>query len=88
MLDSTLPLPILSPVEGKEIVARFYGGQLSSDGGLLVLREIEQRLNSPLKKWRRGHAGSGVMARMRTLQLSSPLRAAMARKKIARVSSV
>ena len=41
---STLPLPGLSPVEGKAIVARFDGGRLSSDGGLLVLREIEQRL--------------------------------------------
>ena len=44
MVDPTLPLPGLSPVEGKEIAARFDGGQLSSDGGLLVLREIEQRL--------------------------------------------
>ena len=34
----------LSSVAGKEIVARFDGGRLSSDGGLLVLREIEQRL--------------------------------------------
>ena len=39
------PLPGLSPIEGKEIVARFDGGRLSSDGGLLVLREIEQRLS-------------------------------------------
>jgi hypothetical protein len=44
MVDPTLPLHGLSPIEGKEIVARFDGGQLSSDGGLLVLREIEQRL--------------------------------------------
>src|SRR5512147_1410439 len=44
MVDRTLPLPGLSPVEGKEIVARFDGGRLSSDGGLLVLREIEHRL--------------------------------------------
>ena len=44
MVDSTLPLPGLSPVAGKEIVAAFDGGRLSSDGGLLVLREIEQRL--------------------------------------------
>ena len=44
MVDPTLPLPGLSSVAGKEIVARFDGGQLSSDGGLLVLREIEQRL--------------------------------------------
>ena len=44
MVDPTLPLPGLSPVEDKEVVARFDGGRLSSDGGLLVLREIEQRL--------------------------------------------
>ena len=43
MVDPTLLLPGLSPIEGKEIVARFDGGRLSSDGGLLVLREIEQR---------------------------------------------
>src|SRR5512134_1562418 len=44
MVDPALPLPGLSPVEGKEIIARFDGGWLSSDGGLLVLREIERRL--------------------------------------------
>ena len=45
MVDPTLPLPGLSSIEGKAVVARFDGGRLSSDGGLLVLREIEQRLN-------------------------------------------
>jgi hypothetical protein len=45
MVDPTLPLPGLSPVAGKEFVARFDGGRLSSDGGLLVLREIERRLS-------------------------------------------
>jgi len=39
-----LPLPGLSPVSVKTIVAKFDGGLLSSDGGILVLREIEQRL--------------------------------------------
>jgi Transposase DDE domain group 1 len=43
-VEPTPPLPGLSPVRGKPIVARFDGGRLSSDGGLLVLREIEQRL--------------------------------------------
>jgi len=38
-------LPGLSPIGGKAVIARFDGGHLSSDGGLLVLREIEQRLN-------------------------------------------
>ena len=44
MNDPMLPLPGLSPVSGKKVVARFDGGELSSDGGLLVLREVEQRL--------------------------------------------
>lgn len=46
MVDPSLPLPGLSPVEGKEVFARFDGGQLSSDGGVVVLREIERRLTS------------------------------------------
>jgi len=44
MNDPMLPLPGLSPVSGKAVVARFNGGQLSSDAGVLVLREITQRL--------------------------------------------
>ena len=39
------PLPGLSPVGGKPVIARFDGGHLSSDGGLLVLREVERRLD-------------------------------------------
>jgi len=44
MNDPMLPLPGLSPVSGKAIVAKFDGGLLSSDGGIVVLREVEQRL--------------------------------------------
>ena len=44
MNDPMLPLPGLSPVLGKAVVARFDGGHLSSDAGVLVLREIAQRL--------------------------------------------
>ncbi len=44
MVDFMLPLPGLSPVSGKTVVAKFDGGLLSSDGGILVLREVEQRL--------------------------------------------
>ncbi len=44
MNDPMLPLPGLSPVSGKTIVAKFDGGLLSSDGGIVVLREVEQRL--------------------------------------------
>ncbi|MBG0812441.1 hypothetical protein IY145_24200 [Methylosinus sp. H3A] len=41
MNDSTLPLSGLSPVSGKTVVAKFYGGLLSFDGGvLLLLREM------------------------------------------------
>jgi hypothetical protein len=43
-VESTPPLPGLSPAAGKPIIARFDGGQLSSDGGLLALREVEHRL--------------------------------------------
>lgn len=34
-----------SPVGGKPLIARFDDGQLSSDGGLRVLREVEQHLD-------------------------------------------
>ena len=44
MVDSTPLLPGLSPVQGKAVIARFDGGRLSSEGGLLALREIERRL--------------------------------------------
>ena len=43
-VDLTLPLPGLSSVCGKPVVARFDGGQLSSDGGILLLAEVERRL--------------------------------------------
>jgi Transposase DDE domain group 1 len=42
--DPMLPLPGLSPVSAKPVVARFDGGHLSSDGGVLLLREIAERL--------------------------------------------
>src|ERR1700690_763265 len=44
MNDPMLPLPGLSPVAGKDVVVKFDGGRLSSDGGILTLREIEGRL--------------------------------------------
>ena len=44
IVESTPALPGLSPVCGKPIIARFDGGKLSSDGGVLALREIETRL--------------------------------------------
>jgi len=44
-VEPTPVLPGLSPVGGKPVIARFDGGHLCSDGGLLVLREVEQRLD-------------------------------------------
>ena len=44
MNDPKLPLPGLSPVAGKSVVAQFDGGLLSSNAGVLALREVEQRL--------------------------------------------
>ncbi|MCW8309320.1 transposase, partial [Acidiphilium sp. PA] len=43
-VETTPCLPGLSPVAGKPVVARFDGELLSSDGGLLTLREVEKRL--------------------------------------------
>ncbi len=44
MTDNTLFLPGLSPVENLDLIARFDGGALSSDGGVLLLREVEKSL--------------------------------------------
>jgi len=44
MNDPTLPLLGLSPVSGKKVIAKFDGGLLSSDAGVLLLREVEQKL--------------------------------------------
>jgi hypothetical protein len=44
MVDVTPCLPGLPAVQGKALIARFDGGQLSSEGGLLALGEIERRL--------------------------------------------
>jgi hypothetical protein len=44
MDETNAYLPGLSPVENKELCARFDGGRLSSDGGVLLLRGIEKRL--------------------------------------------
>ena len=55
MNETIAYLPGLSPVAGKDVRARFDGGRLSSDGGVLLLREIEgglaiaERLSSCVK---------------------------------------
>lgn len=43
MNDPTLPLSGLSSVGGKSVVARFDGGMLSSNSGVLALAEVEKR---------------------------------------------
>ena len=43
-VEDTLFLPGLSPVAGKELDVRFDGDDVSSDGGLLVLREIDRKI--------------------------------------------
>ena len=44
MPHDTPVLPGLSPVDGLDVHARFDGGALSSDGGVLLLREIERKM--------------------------------------------
>ncbi len=44
MVEITSWLPGPSPVAGKSHTAPFDGGRSSSDGGVIVLREIAQRL--------------------------------------------
>ena len=44
MDDPTRPLPGLSSLGRRSIVARFDGGSLCSDAGVVVLREVEDRL--------------------------------------------
>ncbi len=44
MNETIAYLPGLSPVAGKELWARFDGGRLSSDGGVLLFPGIERRL--------------------------------------------
>ncbi len=44
-MNETIPyLPGLPPVGGKELYARFDGGRLSPDGGVLLRRAIKRRL--------------------------------------------
>ena len=45
MADDAPYLPGLSPIAGKPVQLSFDAGRLTSDGGVLVLAEIERRLN-------------------------------------------
>jgi hypothetical protein len=46
MADDAPFLPGLSPVAGKPVHIAFDGGRLTSDGGILILAEIERRLGT------------------------------------------
>ena len=52
MNEPTLPLDGLSPVRGKAVVARFDGGLLSSDSGVIALARWIGGCASP-NVWRR-----------------------------------
>ena len=43
MTETIAYRPGLSPVAGKDLCARFDGGRLSSDGGVLLFPGIERR---------------------------------------------
>jgi hypothetical protein len=45
-IETTPPLPRLSPVASKPVIARFDGRQFSSDADVLALREIVQWLGT------------------------------------------
>ena len=71
--DPMLPLPGLSPVSGKSVVAKFDGGLLSSNGGVLALREVEKapaccrsvrRLHSEGRRVTEVNVGVHVLNRM------------------------
>ena len=44
MTEDTLFLPGLSPIEGKQVQVAFAGGLQSSNGGVVLLREVDRRL--------------------------------------------
>src|SRR5215218_10140104 len=79
-VEPTPPLAGLSPVAGKPLIARFDGGQLSSDGGLLALREVERRygiadrlaacINDPRSPERIQHALAAIL-RFRMLMIAA-----------------
>ena len=81
MNDPILPLPGLSPAGGKAVVVKFDGGLLSSDGGVLALREVEGRLRvadrlaACLVDPRAPEQIAHRLCHVRAFYLSTPLRA-------------
>ena len=60
MIDPMLPLPGLSRVGGKSVVACFDGGLLSSDAGILAVCEVEQLFDGAAS-WSRVECPCGGM---------------------------
>jgi hypothetical protein len=58
MADDAPFLPGLSPVAGKPVHLTFDGGRLTSDAGVLVLAEIERKLQIAELHISRGSGGS------------------------------
>ena len=70
MAEDTLFFPGLSPVEGKQLQVAFDGGLQSSDGGVLLLREVDRklglaaRLGGVIPDWRDPESISHAIADM------------------------
>ena len=64
MTDLTLPLEGLSSVNGKSVIARFDGGTLSSDSGVIALGEVEKRLGVLPSKLSVGTAAACMRRRL------------------------
>jgi DDE family transposase len=75
MTEDTLFLPGLSPVDGKQVQVAFAGGLQSSDGGVLLLREVERRsglaarLAACIPDWRDPESISHTIAEMLRLRM-------------------
>ena len=65
MIDLMSPLPGLSPVAGKSVVAKFDGGQLSSDGGIWSCVRSNNAFASPIA-WPPALKIRGRLTRSRT----------------------
>ena len=70
MTEDTLFFPGLSPVEGKQVQVAFAGGLQSSDGGVVLLREVDRRLGlcarlaTCIPDWREPESISHTLAEM------------------------
>jgi Transposase DDE domain group 1 len=70
MTEDILFLPGLSPVDGKQVQVAFEGGLQSSDGGVLLLREVDRRrglaarLAACIPDWRDPESISHSLAEM------------------------